>query len=401
MNLFLRRVLPPILLIALTLLVIIALFATKKPPEKKPEEESLPVVNVIQVEPDTETLSVASYGTVEPKYRTLLVSEVRGRIQSISPLFVAGGMVKEGDELAVIEPFDYQADLKQAQANLAQAQASLEEERARAEVAKVDFQGFSGIPPELGLRKPQLKQQQANVKYAEAELARAQRNLERTVIRAPFDGLVTSRDVDLGQYVTAGNNLGELYDTSVAEVRLPLANKDLAYIESADNPYTEVTLLAELAGKKVKWVANIVRSEGVIDANNRMVYLVAEVQDPYLRHTIAQTGQMSLKFGSFVDAEIRGRTLPNVAKLPRYLVRNNKIAVVDKDNRIEMRPVKVVRTDMENVYIQDSLKAGERVAKTTLMNMETGLKVKVSGDANNASLTLDEQQRDLANAGNE
>ncbi|QSX34437.1 efflux RND transporter periplasmic adaptor subunit [Shewanella avicenniae] len=402
MYLFLRRVLPPIVIVILTVAVIAALFATQKPPEKKPEEETLPVVNVVAADPQTVTLSIASYGTVNPKYRTQLVSEVQGRIEKIAPQFVAGGMVKQGDELAVIEPYDYQAALKQAEANLAQAQAALEEERARGEVAKVDFKGFSGVPPELGLRKPQLKQQQANVKYAEAELDRAKRNLERTVIRAPYDAIVSARAVNLGQYVTVGTNLGELLDTNVAEVRLPLANKELAYLESVDNPYTEVTLTTQLAGKNVSWQAHVVRSEGVVDPDNRMVYLVAEVQDPYLRHTIAQTGQLALKFGSFVDAEIRGRTLSNVVKLPRYMVRNNKVAVVNDENRIEMRSVKVVRTDLENVYLQDSLNHGDRVAETALVNMESGLKVKVAGDVAPSSKADDaEAAHQLAKAGNE
>ncbi|KFZ39159.1 RND transporter MFP subunit [Shewanella mangrovi] len=402
MNLFLRRVLPPIAIVLLTIVLIVVLFKSMKPPEKKPEDETLPVVKVVTAEPQTVTLSLSSYGTVNPKYRTQLVSEVQGRIQQVAPQFVAGGMVKKGDELAVIEPFDYQAALKQAEANLAQAQASLEEERARGEVAKVDFKGFSGVPPELGLRKPQLKQEQANVKYAEAELDRARRNLERTVIRAPYDAIVSSRSVNLGQYVTVGTNLGELFDTDIAEVRLPLANKELAYLESVDNPYTEVTLTAQLAGKTVNWQAHIVRSEGVVDPDNRMVYLVAEVQDPYLRHTIAQTGQLALKFGSFVDAEIRGRTLSNVVKLPRYLVRNNKVAVVNDEDRIEMRSVKVVRTDLQDIYLQDSLSHGDRVAETTLVNMESGLKVKVAGEATPSSKANDEeQQHQLAKAGNE
>ncbi|MFT5234884.1 MAG: multidrug efflux system membrane fusion protein, partial [Shewanella sp.] len=268
------------------------LINTKEAPEQKEEEKAVQIIDVVNVEQKTVSLNLPSYGIVTPKNKTQLVTEVQGRLLTISPNFVAGGVVKKGEQLAIIEPSDYEADLNQAEATLAQAQAALEEEVARGEVAKNDWKGYDGgVPPELGLRLPQLKKEQANVKFAQATMARAQRNLERTIIRAPFEGIIKVRSVDLGQYVTLGTNLGELYDTRIAEVRLPLANNDLAYLESVDNPDTQVTLSASLAGKNVTWTGDVVRSEGVIDAENRMVYLVAEIKDPYLRES-RQAGQL-------------------------------------------------------------------------------------------------------------
>jgi len=329
------------------------LISTKEAPEQKVDVAPIPVIDVITVQQKTVSLNLPSYGIVSPKYKTQLVTEVQGRLLTISPKFVAGGVVKKGDELALLEPSDYEADLMQAQASLAQANAALEEEQARGAVAKNDWKG-SGAAPQLGLRVPQLKKEQANVKYYQAALARAQRNLERTIIRAPFDGIIKIRNVDLGQYVSLGTNLGELYDTRIAEIRLPLTNNDLAYLESVDNPDTEVTLSASLAGKTVTWKGNIIRSEGVIDAENRMVYLVAEIKDPYLRQNRVG-GQLPLKYGSFVTAVIKGRSVDGIVVLPSHIVRNGSVAVVTAENTIEIRMVNVVRTDLENVYIKDSL----------------------------------------------
>ncbi|GGN21594.1 RND superfamily efflux pump MFP component [Shewanella putrefaciens] len=354
---------------------------TKEAPEQKPEEIPIPIVDVIKVEQQTVSLNLPSYGVVTPKYKTQLVTEVQGRMLTISPHFVAGGIVKKGDQLAQIEPSDYEADLMQAEATLAQATAALNEEIARGEVAKIEFKGYDkGLPPELGLRIPQLKKEQANVKYAQAALARAQRNLERTVIRAPFDGIIKARNVDLGQYVSLGTNLGELYDTRIAEIRLPISNDDLAYLESVDNPDTEVTLSASLAGKENTWSGNIIRSEGVIDAENRMVYLVAEIKDPYLREQKI-AGSLPLKYGSFVNAVIKGRTVDGIVKLPRHVVRNDQVVLIDDKNIVEMRHVNVVRSDLENVYIKDSLKTGERVATSHSNTMANGQLVKVLGEA--------------------
>ncbi|GGM82613.1 efflux RND transporter periplasmic adaptor subunit [Shewanella xiamenensis] len=376
----LLRRLSPFFILLLFIVGAGLLMKTKETPEQKPEEMPIPIVDVTRVEQQTVSLNLPSYGVVTPKYKTQLVTEVQGRMLTISPQFVAGGIVKKGDQLAQIEPSDYEADLMQAEATLAQATAALNEEIARGEVAKIEFKGYDkGLPPELGLRIPQLKKEQANVKYAQAALARAQRNLERTVIRAPFDGIIKARNVDLGQYVTLGTNLGELYDTRIAEIRLPISNDDLAYLESVDNPDTQVTLSASLAGKENTWIGNIIRSEGVIDADNRMVYLVAEIKDPYLREHKTQ-GSLPLKYGSFVNAVIKGRTVDGIVKLPRHVVRNEHVALINNNNIVEMRHVNVVRSDLENVFIKDSLKTGERVAITHFNNMANGQLVKVIGE---------------------
>ncbi|WP_037457868.1 efflux RND transporter periplasmic adaptor subunit [Shewanella sp. HN-41] len=400
MKTLLRR-LSPLFILLLFIAGAALLMNTKEAPEQKPEDMPIPIVDVTQVEQKTVSLNLPSYGVVTPKYKTQLVTEVQGRMLTISPQFVAGGIVKKGEQLAQIEPSDYEADLMQAEATLAQATAALNEEIARGEVAKIEFKGYDkGLPPELGLRIPQLKKEQANVKYAQAALARAQRNLERTVIRAPFDGIIKSRNVDLGQYVTLGTNLGELYDTHIAEIRLPISNDDLAYLESVDNPDTEVTLSASLAGKMNSWVGNIIRSEGVIDADNRMVYLVAEIKDPYLREHKKQ-GSLPLKYGSFVNAVIKGRTVDGIVTLPRYVVRNEHVALINDKNIVEMRHVNVVRSDLEHVFIKDSLKTGERVAITHFSNMANGQLVKVIGEAARpvAPPTEDTPESSLAAAG--
>ncbi|MBR9729417.1 efflux RND transporter periplasmic adaptor subunit [Shewanella intestini] len=374
------RFLLPFIILIIAILGAILLINTKEEPEQKDEAITLQVVEVITAKPQTESLNLPSYGVVQPKYKTQLVTEVQGRLLALSPAFVAGGIVKQGQQLAQIEPSDYQADLMQAEAGLAQAKAILDEEIARGEVAKIEFKDFDGgVAPELGLRIPQLKKEQANVKSAQAALARAQRNLERTIIRAPFDGIIKERSVDLGQYITLGTKLGELYDINVAEVRLPLANEDLAYLESIENPDTSVTLTSSLAGKNVSWVGKIIRNENVVDEQNRMVYLVAEINDPYMQKQ-ADMSKLPLKYGSFVTAVIKGRSVNNIVKLPRFVVRNNQVAIIKQDNSVEMRSVNIVRTDVDHVFIKDSLTTGERIAISHVSALRTGQKVKVLGE---------------------
>ncbi|WP_299492555.1 efflux RND transporter periplasmic adaptor subunit [uncultured Shewanella sp.] len=379
LNIFFRRLAPLIILI-IFIFAAVLLNKTKTPPEEKNTTTPVPIVNVIKVQPETMPLSLSSYGVVNPKYKTQLVTEVAGRIISVSNHFVSGGIVKKGDALARIEPSDYEADLMQAQASLAQAMAALDEEKARGEVAKNDWKGYdSKVAPELGLRIPHLKKEQANVKYAKASLARAERNLERTIIRAPFDGIIKTRSIDLGQYVSLGTNIGELYDTDVAEIRLPITDNELAYLTSIERPNTEVELKTQLAGQIHTWKGKIIRSEGVINPDNRMIYLVAEINDPYLRQR-PNAHATKLKYGSFVTAKITGRTVKNVVKLPRNLIHNNQIIVINKNNEVEIRDINIVRSDVNFVYIKDSLQAGDKVSTTRIYNAENGQTVKILND---------------------
>ncbi|QIZ77453.1 efflux RND transporter periplasmic adaptor subunit [Ferrimonas lipolytica] len=376
MGLWIRRLLPmvTILVAIMVIALLLAKFAPEK--EKKAVKQSLPIVNVVAVEPQSFQLSLQSYGVVEPKRQTQLVAEVSGRLIQLAPEFVVGQFVRKGQLLAHIEPADYQADLIQAEANLAQANAQLEEEIARGRVAKEEWQGvIEGIPPELGLRKPQLAQEKANVRSAEAGLARAQRNLERTQIRAPFDGMISSRSVDLGQYINISNNLGIINGTDVAQIRLPVAPDELNFLDSVNSG--EVVLSHQVGSKTLQWQATLVRSEGEINPDNRMIYLVAEMSDPY---NLTNKHDQSLQYGAFVNARIEGINVDGLVNLPRHAVRGGRITVVKPDNTIELRSVDIVRADLEQVYFRANISNGERLSLNALNGVDNGRKVKVAGE---------------------
>ena len=380
LSLWLRRLLPPVCIVSFFVIVFILLNPSKPELKQDAQKPALPIIEVMQVTPESLALMIPSYGVAQPKYKTKLVAEVSGRLVQISPVFVSGGFVRKGDVLAKIDPADYQVELIQAEASLAQAQASLDEEMARGEVAKVEFKGFnSGTPPSLGLRVPQLQREQANVKAAQAALEKAKRNFERTIIKAPFDAIVKARSADLGQFVATGSEIGQLFDTRIAEVRLPVSTQDLIHIDSVVTPNMSVILTTKNDKTQQQWQGTITRSEGVIDEANRMAYLVAEVNDPYLRDQQSSEHGLPLQFGTFLDAQINGKTIKQSVKLPRHLVRNDLVAVVGNNNTIEMRKVNPIRRDAEFVYIQGSFSAGERISLTQFTSLANGQEVAVLG----------------------
>lgn len=355
---------------------------SKKPPEKVVVEEKAFLVSAEPVSLEDLNFVVKSQGTVMPRVETVLSAQVSGKVESVADAFIAGGMFKKGDVLVQLEQADYVTDLKSAEAELARAQAALEEEQARGKVAAEEWRSVNNtVAPELGLRKPQLAKEMANVRAAEAQRERAQRNLERSTIRAPYDGLVKAKNVDLGQFVATGSQLGTVYSTEVADIRMPLSDHDLAYLELPSNGQGDnhVALTARVAGKNVQWQGKLVRSEGVLDAQRRVIYAVAEVKDPYLRQSGAQGTQ--LKFGRFVQAEIVGNRGENMVVLPRNLLRlDGTVLVVSDDRKLSIREVQVQRADAQYVYISGGLESGELVASSAIPNAYNGMSVRLPGD---------------------
>ncbi len=367
----------PLILIVTSIVVVIGLVAYKNSQraERKADASPAILVDFMTARPQSVNLIVNSQGTLRPRTKTNIVAEVSGKIVSVSPEFVAGGFFHKGEVLLQIDPSDYRAGLKRAEAALASRKAKLAEETARSEQALKDWNNMNkqGQPSDLGLRKPQLAGAKANVSSAEADVEKARRDLERTRISIPYDGLVREKAVGIGQYVTPGTRLGVSFAIDTAEVRLPLANTDLQYLELPSGAQAEdkiknfppVTLSRYKTRDSDSWQARIIRTEGVVDEANRVVYTVAEVIDPYGVHGKSQ--QKEIKFGTFVNAAIQGLFAENIVVLPRYTLQpNNTVFEISDNDTLEILAVKVLRKEPKKVYISEGITAGTRIITTTL-----------------------------------
>ncbi|MFC3034555.1 efflux RND transporter periplasmic adaptor subunit [Pseudoalteromonas fenneropenaei] len=382
-----KQILFPVAVLAIGIAAAAGFAAMKAPPQEKVEEVIHPLVEASPLHLAPMTLDVSSYGVVQPKYHTQLVAQVAGQVVELSEQFVKGGFVKEGQVLARIDPNDYEAALIEAEANLAQASSGLEIERAQAQVAQAEWQRIKSdsseaIPSELYLRKPQLAEKLARYKAAQADVKRAKRNLERTYVRAPYDAIIEGRDISLGSVVNPGNALGLLNSISVAEIRLPVADKDLRHLEKLGLD-ANVTLSANVAGKKQTWQGQIVRSEGVIDERSRMTYLVAQVTNPY------QDNSKPLRFGSYLTAQITGKALDNAVAIPQHLVRDGKIRVLNDDLTLSFKTVNIIR-DYEGMVIVDSgITEGAQLITSALEYPTEGMQLRIdAGLENNATTQL-------------
>ncbi len=376
MKKFVKFVLPPILIVvSIAIVIALVTYQQSKNAAKKPETTKAVLVDVIEAEVQSLNFSVESQGTVRPRTETTLVSEVAGKIVSVAPEFVAGGFFREGEILLQIDPSDYQTGLKRAEAALASREARLADEIARSKQALKDWQniGREDQPSDLVLRKPQLADARANVSAAEADVQKAKRDLERTRITVPYDGLVREKLVDIGQYVAPGTRLAVTFAIDTAEVRLPLTHHDLRYLDLPSETeakqrrknFPAVILSAEQGGETRTWEARIIRTEGVVDEISRVTYAVAQVTDPY--GLLGQSHQQELKIGTFVNASIEGLPAKNVVVLPRFVLRaDNTVLVANANNELEIAPVNVTRAEPKKVYISSGIKAGDKVVITTL-----------------------------------
>ena len=380
----------------------IMLAKSGKKPESQIPQPKLPAVEVQIAEATRHTYRIQSQGTALPRTSIRLVSEVSGKVVSVAESFDAGQFFAKGDVLLKIDARDYELALAQARSQVAQAQLRLQMEVKEADVVRREWELLNqGEPTGLQAREPQLASARAALEAALAAEEAAKRNLDRCEIRAPFDGMVARAGVRPGQFAALATPLGELFATDVAEVRLPLIASDLSFIDLprpgakvALGQAPKVTLSARAGERRTEWHGHIVRSEETVDPMNRMVYVVAQVVDPY---GLAKRDGAPLRSGTFVRASIEGRTQENVIVLPRQALRGKDrvwiadpvwiesetstlqewLGYRDQQTRLIFRSVDVSFADAKQVTVAAGIQQGEQVVVSLLAAVVDGMGVKV------------------------
>ena len=373
-------------------LLITALLVVFKPTaERKPVDDKPPEVTVVKARPTTLRIPVISQGTVKAKIQIKLVAEVAGKIAEISALENSGGYFEKDELLLRIDDSDYQLAIVKARAQVAAASQSLARVEAEAEQARFDLQKMGRIESKTrayALREPHLKEARAMLKAAQADLSMAELQKRRTSIKAPFNGRVINKLVDVGQYVTPGSVLAEIYAVDSVEIRLPLSQSQLSLIDipiEYENEPSQATgsgvlLTAEFAGKKWNWPGLLVRTEGLIDASNKLLYAVVEVDRPYQRSQ-QFPDRPPLTPGLFVRARIEGKQMLDVFVLPRSALRyGQELWLLNEENLLEKRSVNVLFKDEQFIYLHGSLRPGEKVITSSLDVAVSGMELSLSSE---------------------
>ena len=361
--------------IALAFLIVIVglgiaggLMKLKKTPEQTVPPKPVPEVETITARTQDLKVMIPAQGTVEPATVTRAAAEVEGTVIAVSPDYEAGGNFKEGDVLLEIDPSDYKAALAQAESSLADAKLQVVQEEMKAEQAERDWERIARpgqTPNDLVRRIPQLAAARAKVEAVQATVDRAMRDLERTKLRAPYDGRIRRKIVDLGTRVAKAGELAEFYATKVLEVRLPVPRQDASFFDLSG----QEIVLKEAGGQGRTWKAVVDRTEGEIQRANRSIMVVARIDGSLPDAPMP---------GQFVHTEIGGLTIEKVVRVPRRaFVKSDRVMIVGDGHTVTTREVKVVRTERDDVLVSEGIKDGEQLCVTALTAVIEGLEVKV------------------------
>jgi len=382
----------PLLILVLGFVAAVGLVASRPQPERAPAPRMAPSVRVQALVARNEPILVEGTGTVRPTSEIQLSAEVSGRVISLSPELTRGGSFEAGDTLLVIDQQSYvnavavvRAEVEQRQVEVALAEQEqvvareeyrlLRQRTGRGEVSD------TSAAAQLALQQPQLEAAQAALHRAEAQLADAQLDLDRTVVIAPFDGRVRTESVDVGQYISAGQSFADIYATDAVEVDVSISTRQALLIEdlwgSSPTGKIPATVRAEFGDQVFSWDGYVENASGALDPTTRTVEVVVRVPNPF---DVADD-RPPLLVGAYARATIEGRRPGPYFAVPRPALRNgSSVWVVDSEQRVSSTPVEIIQEVEDTVFLRADVASGTRIIVSDLTVMTEGMEISVAGE---------------------
>jgi RND family efflux transporter MFP subunit len=396
----------PIAIIAVLGVGGVAVLSALKPEPEKAEEARIGLnVFAEKVRKGDLQITVEAQGEVRPRREIIVAPQISGRIAYVSPDFIDGGFIKQGQLLVRVEAADYELAVVRALSGVASAEQGLTREIAEAELAQQDIEdlGITDVSP-LARREPQLAQARAALDAAKAQLKDAELALERTAVYAPFSGRVWERDVDIGQVVATGQSLGRIFANDVVEVSLPLDDEEmgrlglpLAFAASDAQPGPKVDFSAVVGGIERHWTGEVVRTAAAVNSQTRQINVIAELKDPYGKG--ADDGA-PMAPGLFVNAVIEGNTIPDVLIAPRAALRGeDRIFIGNADEgTLSIRTVDLIYSDTHGAYVRSGIEAGEFAITSPIQAAFDGMNVTVMERQPDGTIKTYEPTEDTSDA---
>ncbi len=367
-------------ILLLAVLVMTAIHLTEpKAQRTSASKRTAMLVEITHGERGTFEPEIVVMGTVRPENEITLSPRVSGEIVSVSPSFTPGGFVEEDEVLLQIDPSDYEVVLLQRKSELLQTKADLELELGRQDLALKDYRELEGsISAEyksLVLRAPQLDIARSRVDAAGAAVRRAELDLERTRIRAPFAAHIINREANVGSQVSPGESLGELVGIEHYWVEAAVPVSSLRWIDFSEEHESGGSKV--LIRNRTGWPegifreGNIHRLIGELQDQTRLARVLITVADP-LSHEPESSDLPPLMIGSFVEARIAGKAIRDVIRVNRNYIRQNDTIWIDENGVLRLRDLEIVFRDDDYAYIRSGLGTGDAVITTNLATVFDG-----------------------------
>ena len=377
-----KRVLLPIGILLGSIVITVVLIRNPTRVSESAPEIIPRSVRVAEVQSESVQLFIESQGKAQAARQASLSSNVQGPVAWVSPSLEAGAYVKAGEPLLRLELADFETAVIRSRASY--EQASAEAAFATADLARITELAAKRLASESELQNAERAATVATARLADAEatLKQSELDAERSILRAPFNAVVASRDVELGQFVNRAQSVAVLFDADSVDVRVPLAIRQLGYLDvpmgfrgefdSAQAPQVELT--GSYGGKQYTWEGKLLRTEATIDPNSNTVQSIIRIEQPS-----ADRGGESipLPIGLFVEARIAGKLVEDIISLPRSVIRNNsQVLVVDAENKMYYRDVDIYRLEQDRVLISGGLLPGEKICTSPIQAVVDGMSVR-------------------------
>ena len=361
----------PVVIIIVAILFVFLLIISKGDVVPINEKYIPPLVEVQNVVNSNFNINLYSQGTVKPVQDIALSSEIIGKVDWVSENFLIGSKFIKNDTLVVFDKRDAELALIIAESNLSQAKLNYEREFAEYELANKEWYEIgSGDGTSLALRKPQFKRAKALLSSSEAAYEQAERNLEKCYIKAPFNGIVKSKYIDVGSITGPGTPLAQIFSIDYVEIELPIDNEEIIFLYKDEVNKNKVILSNNSSGKNIKWIGEITRISEQINDKTRMQSLYAKIDNPY-------ENQNKLKVGLFVKAQLIGKKINNAVKIPRNIIKDDHIWLVNDENKLERKKINIDYYDQDNAVVTNTLIDGQKILITRLSNLIEEMEVRI------------------------
>ncbi len=374
------RVVIGVVVLALGVVVMRGLVASKPKAARKEVAVTATPVEVMTANATKERLVVRATGVVVPARQVVIGAEVPGRVVSMSPELVPGGRFRQGQPVIRVDARDYQLAVAQQTAQVTIARTELEVEKGRKRIAEKEWQLLGDQPPaadSLALRDPQLQAAEGAVKAAETGLQRTRLAVSKTGVAAPFNAMVLTRGVDLGQIVAPGQPLATLVGTDAfwIQVAVPMSRVPVLAVPGLSGAVagSPARVRQKVGDRVLERDGRVVRLAGDLDPVGRMARLIVEVVDPL---ALAAPGQPPLLLNSFVEVDLIGEEVDGVFEIPRVALRDDDRVWVAKGEVLAIRAVEVVWRKRDTVMVT-GLADGEAVIVSPVASPAEGLRVRV------------------------
>ena len=378
------KVVLPLLIIGLALLAAQGLMLVGPTVPKTPRSVKPTFVEVLTARARDEQAVIVAYGTVQVHQRLIVKPEISGRVVKLNPRLVIGETLNKDAALLQIDPRDYRVAVDEQRAALAKAEFDLKVELGNQAVAKREWSllnpsagEVNTLSRQLALRHPHLKEKRIALTAARSRLRKAQLDLRRTVLRAPFNALVLDESVEIGLLINTRSTVATLVGTDEFRVQVSVPIRQLEWIAfpGAGHPQgSSVRVIRERGnGEPVVRQGTVVELLGDVTQNGRMAQVLVSITDPL---ELAQPAQARrpLLLGEYVRVEIEGPQLRDVIVLPRNAIREGtRVWVKNAGNELDVRPVEIVLSRKDTVLINQGIRDGEAVITSQLPAAIPGL----------------------------